>query len=105
MFLVQFLLLYCSPHPSTEYFLILFVLLSNYTVGILAELYTLRPLFPGSSEADEIYKICSILGKMSVHTSLTDTNTLTHTFEGVWICYITHTSFEFIQLTLLCISF
>lgn len=31
--------------------------------GILAELYTLRPLFPGSSEADEIYKICSILGK------------------------------------------
>ena len=31
-------------------------------VGILAELYTLRPLFPGSSEADEIYKICSILG-------------------------------------------
>lgn len=30
--------------------------------GILAELYTLRPLFPGSSEADEIYKICSVLG-------------------------------------------
>eukprot|EP01038_Epipyxis_sp_PR26KG_P012073 gene12073-16156_t len=30
--------------------------------GIMAELYTLRPLFPGSSEADEIYKICSIMG-------------------------------------------
>jgi protein kinase len=30
--------------------------------GILAELFTLRPLFPGSSEADEIYKICAILG-------------------------------------------
>ncbi len=30
--------------------------------GILAELYTLRPLFPGSSEADEIYKICAIMG-------------------------------------------
>jgi protein kinase len=30
--------------------------------GIMAELYTLRPLFPGSSEADEIYKICAILG-------------------------------------------
>jgi len=29
---------------------------------IMAELYTLRPLFPGSSEADEIYKICSVLG-------------------------------------------
>lgn len=29
---------------------------------IMAELFTLRPLFPGSSEADEIYKICSVLG-------------------------------------------
>jgi len=28
----------------------------------MAELYTFRPLFPGSSEPDEIYKICSILG-------------------------------------------
>ncbi|CAM9835666.1 unnamed protein product [Choristocarpus tenellus] len=28
----------------------------------MAELFTLRPLFPGSSEADEIYKICSVLG-------------------------------------------
>merc|ERR1719456_607692 len=30
--------------------------------GIMAELYTLRPLFPGSSEGDELYKICSVLG-------------------------------------------
>ncbi|CEL98448.1 unnamed protein product [Vitrella brassicaformis CCMP3155] len=30
--------------------------------AIMAELYLLRPLFPGSSEADEIYKICSVLG-------------------------------------------
>ena len=29
---------------------------------IIAELFTLRPLFPGTSEADEIYKICSVLG-------------------------------------------
>eukprot|EP00939_MAST-03C_sp_MAST-3C-sp1_P002720 g2720.t1 len=29
---------------------------------IMAELFTLRPIFPGSSEADEIYKICSVLG-------------------------------------------
>lgn len=36
--------------------------------GILAELYTLRPLFPGSSEADEIYKICSILGSPTMRT-------------------------------------
>lgn len=32
---------------------------------ILAELYTLRPLFPGSSETDEIYKICALLGSPS----------------------------------------
>ena len=25
---------------------------------IMAELYTLRPLFPGSSEIDEIHKVC-----------------------------------------------
>ncbi|XP_077238176.1 cyclin-dependent kinase F-4-like isoform X2 [Tasmannia lanceolata] len=30
--------------------------------AIMAELFTLRPLFPGSSEVDEIYKICSVIG-------------------------------------------
>ncbi|CAD7703563.1 unnamed protein product [Ostreobium quekettii] len=30
--------------------------------AIMAEVYTLRPLFPGSSEADQIYKLCSVLG-------------------------------------------
>ncbi|GLJ35817.1 hypothetical protein SUGI_0719150 [Cryptomeria japonica] len=29
---------------------------------IMAELFTLRPLFPRSSEEDEIYKTCSIIG-------------------------------------------
>ena len=29
---------------------------------IMAELYTFRPLFPGNSEIDEIFKICSVLG-------------------------------------------
>ncbi|EDO41147.1 predicted protein, partial [Nematostella vectensis] len=34
-----------------------------WAVGcIMAELYTLRPLFPGSSEVDEIFKVCSVLG-------------------------------------------
>ena len=28
----------------------------------MAEIYTLRPLFPGNSEIDEIYKVCSVLG-------------------------------------------
>ncbi|GAB2215791.1 hypothetical protein Droror1_Dr00020192 [Drosera rotundifolia] len=30
--------------------------------AIMAELFSLRPLFPGSSEADEIYKVCSLMG-------------------------------------------
>ncbi|KAK2143965.1 hypothetical protein LSH36_796g00047 [Paralvinella palmiformis] len=29
---------------------------------IMAELYTLRPLFPGSSEIDQLFKICAVLG-------------------------------------------
>lgn len=37
-----------------------------WAVGcIMAELYTLRPLFPGSSEIDEIFKVCSVLGTPS----------------------------------------
>ncbi|XP_072990615.1 cyclin-dependent kinase F-4 [Typha latifolia] len=36
--------------------------------AIIAELFTLRPLFPGSSEADEIYKICSIIGTPNKNT-------------------------------------
>eukprot|EP00897_Mesotaenium_endlicherianum_P000198 jgi/Mesen1/10179/ME000076S09686 len=40
-----------------------------WAVGaIMAELFTLRPLFPGSSETDEIYKICSVLGSPSHQT-------------------------------------
>ncbi|KAG1657422.1 hypothetical protein FOA52_011792 [Chlamydomonas sp. UWO 241] len=35
---------------------------------IMAELYTLRPLFPGSSEADEIYRICSLMGTPTAAT-------------------------------------
>ncbi|KAM0046477.1 putative protein-serine/threonine kinase CMGC-RCK family [Helianthus debilis subsp. tardiflorus] len=35
---------------------------------IMAELFTLRPLFPGSSEADEIYKICSVIGSPTEST-------------------------------------
>ena len=38
------------------------------TGGIFAELYSLRPLFPGSSEADEVYKICSVLGTPTAST-------------------------------------
>ncbi|KAG8444929.1 hypothetical protein GDO86_009910 [Hymenochirus boettgeri] len=34
-----------------------------WAVGcIMAEVYTLRPLFPGSSEIDTVFKICQVLG-------------------------------------------
>ena len=33
--------------------------------AIMAELYTFAPLFPGSSEPDQIFKICSVLGTPS----------------------------------------
>uniref|UniRef100_A0A7N8WZS7 non-specific serine/threonine protein kinase n=1 Tax=Mastacembelus armatus TaxID=205130 RepID=A0A7N8WZS7_9TELE len=37
-----------------------------WAVGcIMAELYTLRPLFPGNSEVDEIFKICQVLGTLN----------------------------------------
>lgn len=29
---------------------------------IAAELYTLRPIFPGSSEIDQMFKICAVMG-------------------------------------------
>jgi len=33
--------------------------------GIMAELYTFRPLMPGTSEPDQLFKICSVLGTPS----------------------------------------
>jgi len=33
--------------------------------AIMAELYTFRPLFPGSSESDQLFKICSVCGTPS----------------------------------------
>ncbi|URD80296.1 hypothetical protein MUK42_02499 [Musa troglodytarum] len=67
----------CSQPPYTEYVSTRWyrapeVLLQSSIYGaavdmwamgaIMAELFTLRPLFPGSSEVDEIHKICSVLG-------------------------------------------
>lgn len=67
----------CSRPPFTDYVSTRWyrapeVLLqaSSYTAAIdmwavgaiMAELFTLAPLFPGESETDEIYKICSVLG-------------------------------------------
>jgi|EP00670_Eutreptiella_braarudii_P010424 protein kinase len=40
-----------------------------WAVGaIIAELYLLRPIFPGASESDEIFKICSVLGTPTSQT-------------------------------------
>ena len=37
--------------------------IDQFAIGVIAaELFTLRPLVPGSSEQDEIYKICSVNG-------------------------------------------
>lgn len=34
-----------------------------WAVGcIAAEVYTYRPLFPGTTETDQLYKICAIMG-------------------------------------------
>lgn len=34
-----------------------------WAVGcIMAEMYTLQPLFPGRSEIDQIFRVCSVLG-------------------------------------------
>lgn len=61
-----------TEYVSTRWYRAPEVLLQSPTYGppvdmwamgaIMAELLTLRPLFPGSSEMDEIYKICSVVG-------------------------------------------
>nr|GMD82006.1 cyclin-dependent kinase F-4-like [Ipomoea batatas] len=61
-----------TEYVSTRWYRAPEVLLQSPTYGsavdmwamgaIMAELFTLRPLFPGSNEADEIYKICSVIG-------------------------------------------
>jgi len=41
---------------------------------ILAELFTLRPLFPGTSEVDELYKLTSVLGTPTITSSMSTIN-------------------------------
>lgn len=41
----------------------------NFAVGcIIAELFTLRPLFPGSTESDMVHKMCQVLGTPTEET-------------------------------------
>ncbi|XP_021599161.1 cyclin-dependent kinase F-4 isoform X2 [Manihot esculenta] len=61
-----------TEYVSTRWYRAPEVLLQSYLYSskvdmwamgaIMAELFTLHPLFPGTSEADEIYKICNIIG-------------------------------------------
>ncbi|CAL0313086.1 unnamed protein product [Lupinus luteus] len=61
-----------TEYVSTRWYRAPEVLLQSYLYSskvdmwamgaIMAELFTLCPLFPGASEADEIYKICSVIG-------------------------------------------
>jgi len=40
-----------------------------WAAGVLmAEMYTMRPLFPGTSESDMMFKICSVLGSPTMST-------------------------------------
>lgn len=49
-----------APHYSAP--------IDMWAIGtIMCELFTLRPLFPGTSESDEIYKITSVLGTPSTN--------------------------------------
>uniref|UniRef100_A0A0D6QTT6 non-specific serine/threonine protein kinase n=1 Tax=Araucaria cunninghamii TaxID=56994 RepID=A0A0D6QTT6_ARACU len=67
-----------TEYVSTRWYRAPEVLLQSSTYGsavdmwamgaIMAELFTLRPLFPGSSELDEIYKICSVIGSPNNHS-------------------------------------
>ncbi|KAK9928216.1 hypothetical protein M0R45_025362 [Rubus argutus] len=61
-----------TEYVSTRWYRAPEVLLQSYLYSskvdmwamgaIMAELFSLRPLFPGVSEADEIHKICSVIG-------------------------------------------
>ena len=48
-----------------------------WAVGaIMAELYTLRPLFPGQSEIDQLFRVCAVLGAPTNNaTNTSSTNT------------------------------
>ncbi|XP_038725713.1 cyclin-dependent kinase F-4-like isoform X2 [Tripterygium wilfordii] len=67
-----------TEYVSTRWYRAPEVLLQSYSYtskvdmwamgAIMAELFTLRPLFPGTSEADEIYKICNVIGSPTMET-------------------------------------
>ncbi|XP_010439763.1 PREDICTED: cyclin-dependent kinase F-4 isoform X1 [Camelina sativa] len=73
-----------TEYVSTRWYRAPEVLLQSYVYtskvdmwamgAIMAELLSLRPIFPGASEADEIYKICSVIGSPTEKTWLEGLN-------------------------------
>ncbi|MED6144393.1 hypothetical protein PIB30_118199 [Stylosanthes scabra] len=67
-----------TEYVSTRWYRAPEVLLQSYMYSskvdmwamgaIMAELFSLRPLFPGASEADEIYKICGVIGSPTIES-------------------------------------
>ncbi|KAL1290029.1 hypothetical protein AAHE18_20G099500 [Arachis hypogaea] len=67
-----------TDYVSTRWYRAPEVLLQSYVYSskvdmwamgaIMAELLSLRPLFPGASEADEIYKICGVIGSPTIES-------------------------------------
>ncbi|CAF2235266.1 unnamed protein product, partial [Brassica napus] len=73
-----------TEYVSTRWYRAPEVLLQSYVYtskvdmwamgAIMSELLSLRPIFPGASEADEIYKICSVIGSPTEETWLEGLN-------------------------------
>ncbi|KAL1224738.1 Cyclin-dependent kinase F-4 [Cardamine amara subsp. amara] len=73
-----------TEYVSTRWYRAPEVLLQSYVYtskvdmwamgAIMAELLSLRPIFPGASEADEIYKICNVIGSPTEETWLEGLN-------------------------------
>ncbi|CAH8313002.1 unnamed protein product [Eruca vesicaria subsp. sativa] len=73
-----------TEYVSTRWYRAPEVLLQSYVYtskvdmwamgAIMSELLSLRPIFPGASEADEIYKICEVIGSPTEETWLEGLN-------------------------------
>ncbi|KAG2245345.1 cyclin-dependent kinase F-4-like isoform X2 [Brassica napus] len=73
-----------TEYVSTRWYRAPEVLLQSYVYtskvdmwamgAIMSELLSLRPIFPGASEADEIYKICDVIGSPTEETWLEGLN-------------------------------
>lgn len=60
-----------------------------WAVGcITAELYTFTPLFPGNSEIDQIFKICSILGTPDKVKVIIDLSIILNCEKTFLTCFI-----------------